>query len=436
MLKNKINRFCFKIVDKVFRPMSKGMLTISLPSGRVMKYGSDSTEGCAHIYVRNMDIFRKCVFYGAIGFGESYVDGDWTTDDLTDVIAWMIHNHENHPTMSSRGSKKFSVNWLHALNIIGLKLRRNSIRGSQRNIMDHYDLGNNFFRTFLDPTMTYSSAYFSDSSKTLEEAQEHKFDQLCQKLKLNSSDHLLEIGTGWGGFAIYAAEHYGCKITTTTISREQYTLAKKRIEKKGLSGQIDVQFCDYRHLDGQYDKIVSIEMIEAVGHKFLQTYFEKCHQLLKEDGLLALQMIQFPDHRYDETRKSIDWIQKYIFPGSLLPSQEAIQKAMKKTGTLGMYDYEDITPHYVKTLKIWGQQFVQNVYKIKDLSKDEIFKRKWIYYFAYCEAAFKMRHIVVGQAIYTRPNNLSLHEPLEVELSPEDQEMLQKLNEDSVVGVR
>jgi cyclopropane-fatty-acyl-phospholipid synthase len=393
-----------------------------------MTYGNGESGINARITIVNMEFFRKCVFYGAVGFGESFVDGDWKTDNLTDVISWMIDNHAHHPTMGSNRSKSRLVNLLNWFNIFTARLRKNSLKGSQRNIMDHYDLGNEFFETFLDPTMAYSSAYFADGTTSLEEAQVEKFEQLCQKLKLKPSDHLLEIGTGWGGFAIHAAENYGCRVTTTTISREQYAYAKNRFKVRGLSEQIEIKMCDYRKLTGQYDKIVSIEMIEAVGHEFLSAYFTKCSALLKRNGMLALQMILFPDNRYDKARRSIDWIQKYIFPGSLLPSNEAIQKAMKKTGQLGIYNYEDVTLHYVKTLRIWHDRFIRNINKIEKLGKNEEFQRKWIYYLCYCEAAFRMRHISVAQAVYVNSNNEKLYDQLELELSIEDQQELERIN--------
>lgn len=429
MLSTKINDLCMKIIDRVFTPMTNGHLVIVLPDGKTLEYGHTETGIRAYITVKNMDFFRKCVFHGAVGFGESHSDGDWTSSSLVDVISWMIDNHENHPTMSLKGRRSPLVNLFHIANVIASKFRLNSLKGSRRNIMEHYDLGNEFFKTFLDPTMTYSAAYFSEDAKTLEEAQLLKYDRLCQKLKLQPSDHVLEIGTGWGGFAVYAATHYGCRITTTTISKEQFKFAKGRIKANNLTHKIDLKLCDYRNLTGTYDKIVSVEMIEAVGHEFLDVYFQKCHELLKKNGLLALQMIQFPDCRYDDARRNVDWIQKYIFPGSLLPSNEAIQKSMQKSGTLGLYDYEDITPHYAKTLKIWREEFHRNIEDIEALGIDDEFKRKWVYYLAYCEAAFKMRHINVAHAVYTRPNNTTLHDPLEVELNTGDNQLLSELNQ-------
>ncbi|MFT5169779.1 MAG: cyclopropane-fatty-acyl-phospholipid synthase, partial [Candidatus Omnitrophota bacterium] len=268
MLKNKFNLVCLKIIDQVFRPMDQGQLDIILPDGEVYTYGSSNQGIQAKLYVNDMGFFRKCVLHGAVGFGESYTDGDWSTDSLVDVISWMIDNHKNHPTMSVGKRKANMVNFLHWANVLRSKFRINSLSGSKRNIMEHYDLGNEFFKTFLDPTMTYSAAYFSEEARTLEDAQLQKYDRLCQKLKIQPTDHVLEIGTGWGGFAVYAVEHYGCEVTTTTISEEQYKYAKRKIASRGFSDKINIKLCDYRNLKGTYDKIVSVEMIEAVGHKY------------------------------------------------------------------------------------------------------------------------------------------------------------------------
>ena len=253
--------------------------------------------------------------------------------------------------------------------------------------------------------MTYSSAYFKEEGISLQEAQEEKYDRLCKQLNLQATDHVLEIGTGWGGNAIHIAKKYGCKVTTATISEEQYKLAIERIEKEKLSHKIKVVLKDYRLLEGQFDKIVSIEMLEAVGHKFLDVYFKKCTDLLKKDGILAMQVITCPDSRYENISSEVDWIQKHIFPGSLLPSVAAINKAINNTGNLTLVDLKDIGLHYAKTLSIWRDQFNKNLTEVKKLKFDDHFIRKWNYYFSYCEAAFEMRNINVMQMIYSRPNN-------------------------------
>jgi cyclopropane-fatty-acyl-phospholipid synthase len=228
--------------------------------------------------------------------------------------------------------------------------------------------------------------------------------QLCQKLRLQATDHLLEIGSGWGGFAIYAAKNFGCRVTTVTISEQQFDYATRRIIQEGLSDKITVEFKDYRNIEGCFDKIVSIEMLEAVGHEYYETYFRKCHQLLKKEGVLVLQMILSPDNRYESFRKNMDWIQKHIFPGSLLPSMSIIQKAITRTGGLNLYHFEDIGPHYAATLDMWHANFNKNLDSVRSLGFDEHFIRKWNYYLSYCQAAFNTRNISVAQAVYSRPN--------------------------------
>lgn len=425
-LTQRIDRLCLGIIDRLFRPMNLGNLTIILPDGECRSYGKGH-EIEAVIQVHDLSFFRRCVLYGAVGFGEAYVDGDWSTPDITNVISWMLLNHEHHPTIMGDHEKKKPVNFMGMVNKWYGWLRQNTLKGSQRNISDHYDLNNDFFRLFLDRTMTYSAAYFRDSEDTLEEGQVAKYDVLCQKLNLQPTDHVLEIGTGWGGFAEHAAKNYGCRITSVTISQEQYKYAKERIFQAGLTKQVDICLQDYRHLTGTYDKVVSVEMIEAVGHKYLREYFKTIHRVLKKDGMLALQMILFPDHRYEAARRSTDWIQKHIFPGSLLPSVKSVQKAINDTGTLNLYHYEDMTPAYAKTLKIWYHLFNKKIALVKQLGMDDRFVRKWNYYLCYCEAAFKMRNISVVQAVYTRPNNLKLNDPLEFVLSTKDQAFIEKL---------
>lgn len=425
---SKIDRFCMKIIDRVFRPMNKGTLVMNLPDGNVLKYGQDSSV-MAEIDILDMKFFRKCVVYGAVGFGEAYVEGDWDTKNITAVISWMILNYEDHPTLAADKRKRKPVNFLNLVNKLYGQFRKNTLTGSRKNISEHYDLHNDFFSIFLDPTMTYSSAYFVNSDQSLEDAQIMKYDNLCKNLKLQASDHVLEIGSGWGGFAVHAAKNYGCQVTTITISEEQFKYAKERFVKEGVDQQIDIQLTDYRLFEGQFDKIVSIEMIEAVGHKFLPDYFRKIHELLKKDGMLALQMILFPDHRYDIARNQVDWIQKHIFPGSLLPSVGEINKVLNKTGTLNLHHYEDITPSYVKTLKLWYDVFNSRLDEVRLLGFSDSFIRKWNYYLCYCEAAFEMRNISVAQAVYSRPNNLKLNDSLEMNLSMKDNEFMSELSE-------
>jgi cyclopropane-fatty-acyl-phospholipid synthase len=396
--------FYQRIIDHVFRPMHLGRLVMTLPDGESLVYGNGQGGITAHIQIIHNNFFKKCVLYGDVGFGESYVDGDWVTDDITKVIAWMITNVDNHPTLMADKPKQAPVNFFKIFNNMLSSFRKNSIHGSRKNIHHHYDLGNDFYQLFLDPSMTYSAAYFKSVEKSLEQAQYQKYEQLCQKLRLKSTDHVLEIGTGWGGFAIYAAKNFNCHVTTVTISQQQFDFAVQRIAQEGLNSKIKVELKDYRHIEGIYDKIVSIEMLEAVGHEFYKAYFNKCHQLLKKDGILALQMILCPDNRYGSFRKNLDWIQKYIFPGSLLPSMAIIQKNINQTGALNLHHFEDMALDYARTLLMWRENFNRNVDRVLALGFDASFIRKWNYYLSYCEAAFRTRNITVAQAVYIRPN--------------------------------
>jgi len=400
--------FYRNIFIRIFTSMTRGNLTLQLPEGREVVFGSGEDGVCTHIKIIKEDFFKKCILFGDIGFGESYVDGDWETKDITKVIRWMIENVEHHPTLMDDQKKKSSVNWMKFANNILSFFRRNSKLGSQKNIASHYDLSNDFFGLFLDPTMTYSSAYFKSPQQSLEDAQLEKYDQLCRKLRLKETDHLLEIGSGWGGMAIYAAKNFGCRVTTITISKKQYEFAQNRIKVEGLDSRIDLLLKDYRDLEGQFDKIVSIEMIEAVGHEYYRNYFDQCQKLLKKNGLIAIQGILCPDHRYKSFRKNMDWIQKYIFPGSLLPSYQEIQRKINQTGLLNLLDYEDMTPFYAKTLYLWKIKFFKQIDQVKSLGFDERFIRMWDYYLSYCEAAFATRNIYVAQMVFSRSNNEGL----------------------------
>jgi cyclopropane-fatty-acyl-phospholipid synthase len=287
-------------------------------------------------------------------------------------------------------------------------LRPNSLATSRRNICEHYDLGNEFYKLFLDPTMTYSCACFQKPGQTLEAAQTAKYDRLCQKLRLQPGEHVLEIGSGWGGFALHAAQSCGCRVTTITISEEQFKYARELFTKNGLADRIEIKLMDYRLLTGRFDKIASIEMLEAVGDAYLETYFGKCHELLKRDGLLAVQMITCPDSRYQALRKNVDWIQKHIFPGSLLLSINRVNEVATRTGGMLLHDLMDLGLCYAETLKRWRITFNEHAVRVRQLGFDDHFIRKWNYYLCYCEAAFAMRNISVVQAVYTRPNNAGL----------------------------
>jgi cyclopropane-fatty-acyl-phospholipid synthase len=396
------------LVLNTLEGMKHGSLLLTLPDGEKLRFGESGSTLQATVNIVRPEFFRKCLLYGDVGFGEAYVDGDWETDDITKVISWFLLNVENAPTISGNRRKTWILNSLKFANRLGHLFRDNTLRGSRRNIRAHYDLSNDFFSHILDTGMTYSSAYFSSSDLTLEQAQQEKYERLCRQLQLQPTDHVLEIGSGWGGFAIHAARTYGCRVTTVTVSEEQFQYAQERIRLEGLEDRIEIRFQDYRGITGSYDKIVSIEMLEAVGHRHMETFFAKCHEVLKKDGLLGLQVITSPDSRYDSLRKGVDWIQKHIFPGSLLPSIARINEAINRTGDMSLHDIKDMGLHYARTLHQWRGNFNLNFGKIRDLGFDERFARKWNYYFSYCEAAFAMRNISVIQMVYTRPNNALL----------------------------
>ncbi len=400
--------FYARIILSALGRMTLGCLRLELPDGSQRIIGQPEARMQASVRVANWDFFKRCVLFGDVGFGEAYVDGDWETDDITQVIAWFILNIENAPAMSGSRGKKLLINLLGKYNRVQHLLRPNSLTTSRRNIQEHYDLGNDFYKLFLDSTMTYSCAHFQTPGQSLADAQTAKYDRLCQKLKLIAGEQVLEIGSGWGGFSRHAVKNYGCRVTTITISEEQFKYARQLFEREGLADRIDIKLMDYRLVQGQFDKIASIEMLEAVGDKYLETYFAKCHELLKPEGLLGLQMITCPDSRYDALRSNVDWIQKHIFPGSLLLSINRVSQAASRTGGMCLHDLMDMGLDYAETLRRWRAAFNQDLAQVRQLGFDDRFIRKWNYYFCYCEAAFAMRNISVAQVVYTRPNNPAL----------------------------
>jgi cyclopropane-fatty-acyl-phospholipid synthase len=395
------------LLFKVFNQLPLGSLELELPDGHVLYFGGGN-EVRARVRVTNNNFFTKSVWYGDIGFAESYMDGDWHTDNIADVISWFIINLNYNPILTGKGVRKYAINFLRLANKLYHNTRENTIEGSRKNISEHYDLGNDFYKLFLDKTMTYSSAIFKSADQSLEDAQTEKYDRLCRQIDLKSTDHILEIGSGWGGFAVHAAKSYGCRVTTVTISEEQFKYAKERFVNEGLQDRIEIRMQDYRTLEGTFDKIVSIEMLEAVGHEYLPVYFKKVDELLKADGSIALQVITSGEKRYNEFRKDVDFIQKHIFPGSQTPSMSAIQNAINKVSDLNLFDAKDIGLHYAKTLRIWSDEFNRHLEEVKKLGMNDKFIRKWNYYLRYCEAAFQLRHVTVMQLVYTRPNNKSL----------------------------
>ena len=394
-----------RLVLDALSKMTSGCLHLTLPGGTTRTMGTPGAEITATIHVKDAAFFKRCVLHGDVGFGESYVEGEWDTDSIERVISWATLNVDKSPTMSGSKSRALALDVLKFTNRIGHLLRPNSLRTARQNISEHYDLGNDFYRLWLDPTMTYSSALFTAPEQSLEAAQTAKYDALCRKLRLVPSDHVLEIGSGWGGFACHAVKHYGCRVTTVTISQEQFDFAKARFEREGIADRVDIRLEDYRRITGQFDKVASIEMMEALGDRYLETYFAKIHSLLKPDGLVGVQYITVPDSRHAELRRGIDWIQKHIFPGSLLLSIGRVNKALNRTGDLFLHHLEDLGLSYARTLREWFETFNARLPEVRAMRFDDRFIRKWNYYLQYCEAAFAMRNISVVQAIYTRPNN-------------------------------
>jgi cyclopropane-fatty-acyl-phospholipid synthase len=354
----------------------------------------------AEIHIHDLSSYTDIMLAGSIGAAEAYMTGDWTTPDLTRVIRVMVKNMDLLDDMEgglATLSRPF-LKWFH-------KLNQNTEKGSKRNIAAHYDLGNDLFELFLDPTMMYSSGIFPNPQATMEEASLHKLHTICEKLQLTPQDHVIEIGTGWGSFAIYAAKHYGCQVTTTTISEQQFKYAQKRISEEGLENKITLLMSDYRDLEGHYDKLVSIEMIEAVGHKYFPTFFEKCSQLLKTDGLMLMQAITIDEGRYEQALKNVDFIQRYIFPGSCIPSVTALTKAASQVSDLRLMHMEDFADHYGETLKRWHQDFNEQLVKVRDLGYSEEFIRMWQFYLSYCEGGFREKTIGVSHLMYSHPQS-------------------------------
>lgn len=359
---------------------------------------NDRAPLTAKITIHHARAYSRILLGGTIGAAESYMDGDWDCDNLTALMQIFVRNRTLMNQLESgigAVSKPF-LKLAHTLN-------KNSIKGSKKNIQAHYDLGNDFFKCFLDSNWMYSSAIFLDEHKTLDEAQFEKVDRICRKLNLKPTDHLLEIGTGWGGFAIHAAKHYGCKVTTTTISKEQFKVASERVKAEKCEDKVTILLEDYRLLTGKYDKCVSIEMIEAVGLNFLDTYFECCSRLLKPNGQFLLQAITIRDEFYEVAKKNVDFIQRYVFPGSGIPSISAMMNSVKKKTDLQMIHLEDFGLHYAKTLNIWSKNLTNHKLQLDPHKYPEKFYRLWKYYFSYCEGGFLERSIGVSQLLFSKP---------------------------------
>ena len=385
-------------IIKRLQSMQKGRLTV-IDGSEKHTFGQ-SDEIRTTIYVHDSRFYGEIAFGGSIGAGEAYMLGYWTTDNLTDVIRLMCLNQTVMDTLEG-GYQWLTKPFLQILHW----LNSNTTEGSRKNIAAHYDLGNDMFALFLDPTMMYSSAIFNAETPSLQAASKLKLKTICDKLDLKATDKVVEIGTGWGGFAIYAATHYGCHVTTTTISTQQYELAKARVKSAGLEGKITLLLEDYRDLQGKYDKLVSIEMIEAVGHQFYDTYFAKVGALLKNDGLALIQAITIADQRYENAKKSVDFIQRYIFPGSCIPSNTAMLNSVTKMSDLRLFDLEDIGPHYATTLRFWRENFFANIQEVRKLGYTDEFIKMWDFYLSYCEGGFMERALGDVHLLLAKPEN-------------------------------
>jgi cyclopropane-fatty-acyl-phospholipid synthase len=355
----------------------------------------------AELRVHDPSFWGDIALGGSIGAAEAYARGAWSADDLATLLRVVAANPE-HSGRVDHGPARLA----RAAGTLLHRLRVNTRRGSRKNISAHYDLGNDFFELFLDPTMMYSCALFEDPAESLEAAARRKVGHVCRKLELRPEDTLLEIGSGWGGFAIHAAREYGCRVVTTTISREQHALARERVRQAGLQDRVEVLMRDYRDLPSlgrRFDKLVSIEMIEAVGHRYLDRFFEVCAEMLKPGGRMALQAILIRDCWYEGYRRSVDFIRRYIFPGGHLPSLGALTAAMGQSSDLSVDDLEDITPHYVTTLEHWRRRFHERLARVRELGYSESFVRLWEFYLCYCEAGFAEGWTSTAQLVLSRP---------------------------------
>ncbi|MFO7766302.1 MAG: cyclopropane-fatty-acyl-phospholipid synthase family protein [Pelovirga sp.] len=396
---SRVQAWSRSLLHRLLQQLHYGQITLVEGDQQII-FGQD-TDFHAQIHVNDPAFYPKAVFGGSIGAGESYVDGDWDADCLTTLVRIVARNSKLLDQLEERWAW-LTRPWQRAKHL----LRSNNRSGSKKNILAHYDLGNSMYESFLDPTMMYSAAIYPHADSSLEEAAIYKLDLICRKLDLSAADRVIEIGTGWGGFAIHAATHYGCHVTTTTISDAQYAEAARRIAAAGLEDRITLLKQDYRDLEGAYDKLVSIEMIEAVGHRFLPQFFQQCAGLLKPDGMMLLQAITMQDQLYQRYLSGVDFIQEYIFPGGCLLSNQHMLKLVSERTDMVVRNLDDYGLDYARTLKDWFVRFIANYNKIEQKGYDERFKRLWSYYFCYCEGGFRERSISVVQLTATRPGHL------------------------------
>ena len=384
-----LENFARNLVLRQLRRLEIGRVTLR-ERNTVSSYGEDASTATIQAAVEVLDPSFYCdvAFGGTIGAGEAYMRGTWQADDLVRVVRILVRNRRVMEDLD-KGSARLT----RPLQNLFHKLNRNTRDGARRNISAHYDLGNDFFRLWLDETMMYSSAIFEHDTDSLADAQRHRLDIICDKLDLGPDDHVVEIGTGWGGFALHAARTRGCRVTTTTISKQQYELARQRVREAGLENQIEVLLEDYRDLTGRYNKLVSIEMIEAIGSEHYDEYFSKCNELLRPGGRMLIQAITTFDRQHELLKKEVDFIQRYIFPGGCLPSITAMAGAIGRVSELLITGLEDIGRHYALTLFHWRQNFFAHIDKVRALGYPEEFIRMWEFYLTYCEGAFADRAI-------------------------------------------
>jgi cyclopropane-fatty-acyl-phospholipid synthase len=393
-----LTRLIRAVVLRRLGAIRRGRLTLMDPLGRTSFGAAAPGDPETLVRIRDLSAYLDVARAGTIGAAEAYMQGKWTVSDLLGLVRIFVINRDMMDNVEG-GIARASVPFLK----LAHWLRRNTERQSRRNIRSHYDLGNELYRLFLDTTMSYSAAVYPHPEATLEEAAVHKLELICRKLDLRAGDHLLEIGTGWGGLAIHAARHFGCRVTTTTISRLQRDYALARVTEAGLADRVTVLDEDYRKLDGQYEKLVSVEMIEAVGLDNLDRYFRLCSERLKPHGRMLLQSIVVADHLYERTRRSVDFIQKYIFPGGALPSLAAIQGAVARMTDVQLVHLHDIGADYARTLREWRHRFMSQLPAVRRLGYSEEFIRMWEYYLAYCEGGFLERAISDVQLVFDKP---------------------------------
>lgn len=398
----RMTSFFKRILFKKLKGLKTGELTI-IDGSEIHVFGILKSEFKATLTVSSQEFYVFLGSGGTNGAAEAFTAGYWSADNLVELIQIIIRNKK-----TMEGLESGLARLTNPITKIIHRLRQNTLKGSKSNILAHYDLSNDFYKLWLDSTMTYSSGIFLNKKSSMLDASVEKLDRLCRKLNLNSSDHVLEIGTGWGSFATHAAKNYGCKVTTTTISDNQFNYVAELISKENLDNKITLLNKDYRELEGVFDKVVSIEMIEAVGSDFVPGFFEKASSLLKKNGLMALQGITYNDPDFNAYKNSVDFIRKYIFPGSCLISLSQVEKAIKDKTDLIMVDSEDITLHYARTLEIWRKDFENVLPQVRELGFSDPFIRIWVFYLVYCEAGFLENLIGDFQFIFAKPDSKNI----------------------------